>query len=260
MNRLYTPLEIAKDEIWKRWNDQSLKDEVEKFLGYDMPDFLKSDPRLILARTIASPNKEAVCFSRTAQKMNLKPLFVEYLSDKFVSGNIDKYCLSKLVFYDGKGRNGGDKVSKCSIVDICGVDGNPMYTIKTMWGGGLVDFHHQMFQEMMPAEYDYFDISPWLLSHGGKAKEYYKHYLGMFLCHHVLAEVFLSYNKAESKFMEEVFESSFDELEHLFGIKPLIVPVFHESRVKSILDDSMETWMYYHESMKQLIPDGFVRM
>lgn len=30
---IYTPLSVAKEEIWKRWNDQELKKKVEDFLG-----------------------------------------------------------------------------------------------------------------------------------------------------------------------------------------------------------------------------------
>ena len=38
---IYTPLSVAKKEIWRRWNDKELRKKVENFLGGDLPEVLK---------------------------------------------------------------------------------------------------------------------------------------------------------------------------------------------------------------------------
>ena len=38
---IYTPLSVAKKEIWRRWNDPVLRKKVEEFLGGDVPEVLK---------------------------------------------------------------------------------------------------------------------------------------------------------------------------------------------------------------------------
>ena len=38
---IYTPLSVAKKEIWRRWNDKELRKKVEDFLGGDIPEVLK---------------------------------------------------------------------------------------------------------------------------------------------------------------------------------------------------------------------------
>jgi hypothetical protein len=37
---LYTTVEEAREEIWKRWNDENLRKEVEQFLG-EIPEVFK---------------------------------------------------------------------------------------------------------------------------------------------------------------------------------------------------------------------------
>jgi len=43
IKEIYTPLSVAKKEIWKRWNDKALRKKVEDFLGGDLPPHQKSD-------------------------------------------------------------------------------------------------------------------------------------------------------------------------------------------------------------------------
>ena len=38
---IYTPLSVAKKEIWRRWNDKELRKKVEKFLGGDIPEVFR---------------------------------------------------------------------------------------------------------------------------------------------------------------------------------------------------------------------------
>lgn len=53
---IYTPLKEAKEGIWRRWNDKELRAKVEEFLGGDVPEFLRDEPKAYLARQLVTPN------------------------------------------------------------------------------------------------------------------------------------------------------------------------------------------------------------
>lgn len=52
LENFYTPLSKAKDEIWKRWNDEELKKKVEKFLGGDLPKYFKGNPKAVFCEIL----------------------------------------------------------------------------------------------------------------------------------------------------------------------------------------------------------------
>ncbi len=58
VEKIYTPLSVAKEEIWRRWNDKELRKKVEDFLGGDIPEVFKKEPRATIFRYIATPNLE----------------------------------------------------------------------------------------------------------------------------------------------------------------------------------------------------------
>ncbi len=62
VNKIYTPLSVAKEEIWRRWNDKALRKKVEDFLGVNLPEPFKNEPRAVMLRYIATPNFEASFF------------------------------------------------------------------------------------------------------------------------------------------------------------------------------------------------------
>ena len=96
---IYTPLEEAKEEIWKRWNNEILRKEVEEFLG-EVPEVFKKEPRACLGRQILSPNYEYLRFLDLVQGIDLKPLCLEYLEDMFITTNKDKTYLAKMAFIE----------------------------------------------------------------------------------------------------------------------------------------------------------------
>ena len=259
ISRLYTPIDIAKEEIWKRWNNEDLKKEVEKFLGNDIPEIFQGKPKAVLARSIASPNREAIHFLKMAQKVDLQPVIIEYLSDKFVAENSDKYYLGKLFFYNERGNHGGDRITTVKIInDIDGGDGHPMCDMTTKWGEGFSDFHHKMLNAMGLDELSFVDMSAWLSNHGRTAKDYYTQYLALFLCHGVLLEEFLTYNKKDRGFVEQIFVPAMVKLEIMFGVKSLVAPLFHSDNLTDLGEDG-EKWMQYPESLKQFIPEEFIQ-
>lgn len=253
VSRLYVTPEVAKEEIWKRWNNEELRREVSNFLGNDIPSVFERCPRIVLARHIVSPNWESIHFLKLAQEVDLQPLYLEYLNDRFTSGNFDKYHLAKLFFYDGKGKRGGDKVSAEKIADIEKYHGEPICNVNTKWGESLVTFHHRIFQETSLCD-DYesntLDVSSWYARHGGNAKAYYPNFLAFFLCYGVLAELFLLYTEEDRIFFENTVMPALDMLEKKFGILPLITPI------SSLEQGADLSWKYYPEFTKKMILEG----
>jgi hypothetical protein len=107
----YTTLEQAKEEIWKRWRDVDLRRKVQDFIG-NIPQPLQDALKGVLGRHIATPDFEFFHFLELSWKANLSPLITEYISDKFVTNNVDKLALAKMPFYKGRSENPGGEGGK----------------------------------------------------------------------------------------------------------------------------------------------------
>jgi hypothetical protein len=44
---MYSTLEEAKEEIWRRWNDASLREKAAEFLG-EVPEALRNGPCAVI--------------------------------------------------------------------------------------------------------------------------------------------------------------------------------------------------------------------
>ncbi len=220
---IYTPLSVAKEEIWRRWNDKELRKKVEDFLGGDIPEVFLSEPRAILARHVASPNNETSWFLDMAEASGLKYVFLEYLQDKFTFRNLSKYYLGKLVFRDGVGKHAGDKLFVEKIVDFNQAESKKICDVLTLSEMNLVDFHHELLRgNGVNLDGAVFDMSEWYSKHGGVAKRYYEYYFALLICYGILFENYLS-DKNEGSFVQEVITPAFKKVYGLFGVKPLVV-------------------------------------
>lgn len=245
---IYTPLSVAKEEIWRRWNDKELRKKVEDFLGGDIPDFAKDGPCAFLVRDIISPTKEFCHFLKLSEEINLKPRFVEYLDGKFVAKNLNKYYLGKMFFHDGVGKKGGDKIENIRVVDFNKLEGKKMKDMKTLWGQDFRQFHHEIIGKMMPGVdlSEVCDFSDWFNEHRRITEYYYLHYLALFLVYGVLFENFITKN-GEKEFTKNKIIPSFFKLQEIFGIKPLVVPI------ASIEDECALRWWYYPQDAKEIV-------
>lgn len=245
LENFYTPLEEAKKEIWRRWNDKELRKKVEDFLGGDIPKPIKTEPKAVLLRNIATPDNELFHFVELSKRMKLKPLVLEYVEDKFVAECSDKYHICKLFFHNGKGKNGGDKVSTLRIVDFNKYEGKNFNKMKTQWGEDFVNFHHRILlsSSLMNKE-SFFDTSDWVHKKGNSAKKYYKYLLAFFLCHGVLFETFLTNDPEEMEFNRNIVVPSFNAIYKNLGIKPLVVPLM------PLDDEDNLFWWCYPEKIK----------
>jgi len=245
---IYTPLSVAKEEIWRRWNDKELRKKVEDFLGGDLPEFSKKGPCATLVRDVVSPTKEFCYFMDLAKQIELEPACVEYLDGKFVAKNLNKYYLGKMFFHNGVGKKGGDRIDTLKVINFNKEEGKKIKKIKTLWGQNFCQFHCELAKKMFPNVdlNNVSDISEWFNKHRGMSEYYYLHYLALFLVHGVLFENFITKN-GEKEFTKNKIIPSFYKLQEIFGIKPLIVPI------ASIEDECELYWWYYPQSAKEMV-------
>jgi len=234
IDSIYTPLSVAKEEIWRRWNDEELRKKVNIFINGDVPDFLKDAPKAYLARQVLTPNFDFFQFLKLAVFSGLDFVCPEFIEDKFSAKNSSKYFLGKMFFHNGKGKRGGHKIGSIKIIDFNKSEGKKISELETLWGENLVEFHHKILNSLVPDINDkIFDISSWLQRNGGSPDKFYRKFLALFICNGILFENFLL-NKEEGHFTEEIILPIFKELEKEFGVKPLIVnalPIKNESGV-----------------------------
>jgi hypothetical protein len=242
---IYTPLEDAKEEIWRRWNDKKLRKKVEDFLDGNIPEPFQKEPRAVLARPITTPDIEHMYFLELCKQLNLNPCSFEYAEDKFYTINADKLALAKMSFYCGKNEQGKDKIDIKKIINFKKSEGQKIKEIETLWGENFIDFHHKILKASA-SRVELFDGSDWYRSMGKNASEYYPYFLAIFICNGVLFENFLS-DEVEGKFTYNVVLPAFRKIETLFGIKPLIFPAIP---VKAIDEQS---WWCYPKFVRNLV-------
>src|SRR4030067_2331587 len=165
---IYTTLEEAKEEIWKRWNDEFLRKEVEKFLG-EIPEVFKKEPKACLLRQMVSPNYEYYHFLNLIPEINLKPLCLEFLEDIFLTTNKDKAYWGKMAFIE-KGQSITRLIYR-KVIDLKDSEKKKLNCIETIWGEKFADFHHRLVEQYSQT-IELFDASLWYKSKGGKTKEY----------------------------------------------------------------------------------------
>jgi hypothetical protein len=230
IKELYTPLSVAKKEIWRRWKDKKLRKKVEKFLGRKVPKPFRKEPRAVLSRSIITPNVEFFHFLDQAKITTLIPLGLEGVEDKFCTKNYDKASLGKLAFFrkgDVRNRikNIECKKNIVNAVDMMASDGKRLCDVDTLWGESLVDFHHRMLT-FYDSDIEKFDDFKWFGYQGKKGDiyKYYKNFFAFFICHGVLFENFIT-KRSEKEFTNNIVIKSYKEVKDKFGVTPLIVPL-----------------------------------
>jgi hypothetical protein len=246
LENFYAPLEEAKVEIWRRWNDKELRKKVEEFLGGDVPESMKKKPRACLGRNIISPDIEFFHFLDLVKKIQLEPLGFEYLDDKFVAANSDKYHIGKFFFYSGKGKNSGNKIDVLKIIDFPKAEGKRFGNIKTIWGENFIDFHHRILDYALPGfTKEVFDASAWI-RRKKSFERFYSSYLTLHICFGVLFETYLL-DEDEIEFTEKIAVPTFNKIYKIFGMKPLVVRLIPSG------EESNLYWWCYPASIKKLL-------
>lgn len=222
IKEIYTPLSVAKEEIWRRWNDPVLRKKVEDFLGGDIPEVFKDGPKTALFRYIATPNLEFKIFFDLAKLIDIEPIFVEFSNDKFCTVNHDKLYMGKMVFSKRNG-NGNYITGKKIVIDLNKYDGKNIREIKTKWGEDFIDFHHRIFNKAYNGvkTFDAYEFK----SNGESSYEVYLKFFSLFVCNGIFFEIYYNNNKKEKEFDRNVIIPAFNKIKEIFGVKPLIVPL-----------------------------------
>jgi hypothetical protein len=119
--------------------------------------------------------------------------------------------------------------------------------MKTLWGEEFIHFHHNLVNNTVSAAKNkMFDFSKWFERNTKSSKYYYIKYLALFLFHGILFENFLT-NEEEIEFTEKKVLPSFNKIEQMFGLKPLIVPL------TPISDENNLYWWCYPEHTKKFM-------
>lgn len=239
----HSTLEDAETEIRCRRKNSALLQAVEQHLGNKIPAFFLDDPKALYWPHIASPNTWMHHVCAAAGTIGMSPVCFEYTGDRFHPGNQTKLHLGHLRFFHGRGQNGSAKTSRAPIVDVNAAQGRYFREIHTLWGEGLVSFHHRLTETVFP-DIEVRDMSEWIESWGG-VDAFYDAYMSLCICHCVLFESFRMDN--EQDFTERVFIPAFKRATERFGFKPLIFPL---EPVEGPID---LYWYSYPESVKPLV-------
>ena len=241
---LYTTLEEAKEETQKRSKDKYLTKKLYEYCKGNIPDILTSEPRSILWRHVISPDNEFEAYLKKAGELGIKPLGLEFHSDIYVSANKGKVGLGKMVFYEGKDKDGKAFTSSLHSIDLSGLNEKKRFKdIKCLWGENFVDFHHRILRKRYDVEL--YDCSSLLAEWGGGAKVFYKHLIASATIKNVMFENYEDVK--ESRFFLETVIPAIECVEKEFGLKPLIIPIAPPADAENIY------WWSYPESVKALI-------
>ncbi len=248
---IYTPIDEAKKEIQRRWNNPILRKKAEDFFEGNLPEVFKNEPRAILARGILTPNFETRYFLDLMDLIELKPVCGEFHDDKFCTMNKDKIHLGKLVFLRKSNKTNNDVIDKKTIIDLEKYENKPFKEIKTLYNKSLVDFHHHLYNKEYKEIMNFFDISIFKKK-GETAKEVYEKIFTLCIASGVLFENFIAKEREhEKKFTEEVVLPAFKSVCDKFNLKPLIIPLL------PLKNEEREIWDWYPGHLEKEV-DGFL--
>ncbi len=220
----YVSVEEALNEVNKRQQNKEITKYLNKLVPEGVPEIMMGKRVVVMFRHVATTNYEIARFYELASQFDgYLPIILEYTKDKFLSRNEWKHSLGKLCFNLGPNKNGEHITESHTIINFNDSDNKKISEIMTVWNEGLVDFHHRLFKNTYPSQIkNVYDLSDWLLTVEGGARNYYKRFLAFFLKDAVLFENFLL-EKNEKNFTKEVIIPSILEIVSESGVKPLIV-------------------------------------
>ncbi len=247
LDEIYTPIEEAKKEIQRRWEDKELEKSINDFLQGNIPKSFQDEPRAVYADHLATPNWFFFNFYEKSQLIGLKPIVLEHLEDIFITTNFTKASMAKMIFYHGKDHHDNMVTSYHKIIDLSGKnEKKKINELLTIWNENFVDFHHRAVNEFYE-DIEFYNSSDWFFKFGVKAVDYYKYLLVLFLRNGVLFENYMLANRKEERFVNDIVIPAFKFIQEKFGVKPLIVPLIPRD------EETNKYWWYYPESIKNLI-------
>lgn len=255
MSDFYTPLNEAVEELHRRRKSPGLQEKVRNELKLPTElEVLFERPHLVMFRQVLTPLTETLLFFELAKKYDLTPFVIEYYEDKFVSsGNQFKRGLGKLPIHQFTSPGGRDVFEYKTIVDFNQHVGHPIKSVLTVHGESLVTLHHQLFFAAA-------NIKPVVISRDGShwfkqfenSKEYYQHFLKLFIRDNILFETFIT-TPSEEIFFNEVVKPSYSCVVEQISMKPLISKSEEESSI--VYDEKLD--LYPSEVAELLHKKGY---
>jgi hypothetical protein len=229
---IHTPLGIAKDEVWRRWNDKALRKRVDEFFGNNFFEPLRNGPKGVFSQYIVTSAHDTHQFIKLCNEASIDPLILEYSDDKLVAKNISKYLLGRVFFCDREDIKSLDNIPRITVINFNTEEGERLNKVKTIWGERLVDFHHNILNIITPdISSSIHDFSSWFQKTRALTEYYYLYYLALFLCHGILFDN-IELNTEEGNFTRNKILPSLHKIKEIFGVKPLIsplIPLGHEA-------------------------------
>jgi hypothetical protein len=170
------------------------------------------------------------------------------IANLFCNLNFDKLNLVRMTFIKGRDHH-GNRMLKRKMITRGDINGKRFTAINTLWGEGLIDFHHRLLTSVSP------DLNPenefsWIQSKGSSPAAFYPIHLARFICHGVLFESYLGTGH-EADFVEDVVRPAFNSVHSLFGIKPLIVRLLPQE------SEEDPSWNWYEGTIENIVEDAF---
>lgn len=251
---VYTPLAQAVALLRERQSPRLWFRGEQQPQVPNLPDCLRQRSVALLFRHVATPNFEMRRFLRLCERHGLTPVVWELTGDTYTTRNYCKYALGRMGFYAGVGRHGGRRVECIKIIDLDGSNETPLPSVTTLWGEGLIDFHHRILAAELPSlgRSSRFECTSWLAEHAGaRSHAYYGTLMRLFVRHAILFETF-NLKDEELRFTRDVFLPAHQEVIERFGIKPLVVPSEDEAW------EGDDFWQYYPLSVRAHVSrEGF---
>lgn len=244
---VYTSLEDAVEQIKIRRENDTLRSIVDEIIGIEKPEPLREDFKVVLFRQLFSPNHEFLRFRSIVEASGLVPVFWEYHDDKFTSNNPIKKSWGKIPINKGVGKDGSVRLEYNNIIDFNTSTGKKIKEVKNNWGQSLIDFHHELLENVHPGSKNYlYDASTWFALNSSSAKDYYKSYMALFVRDAILFENFVLKDD-ELEFTKNVFLPAFIEIYQRTGVKPLIVALEPTEIENDIF------WLSYPQAVSEYI-------
>ena len=222
--KLYVPLDEARNEIEKRWNNIELKRKIEDELGENFWSEFKLKPRGFVFKNLISPENGLIFFIQCSKYVNITPLAFECSGDLFVSLNEEKKGMGRLHV-----QLKNNEKATIDIIDFHNWEKRKFNEILTKTGESLIDFHHKLV-DYSGYNIEIKDETSWVKKNG-KPSDWYYLYLLHFVAHGVLFEALLADNDEKyEKFFREVVSPSLDRIERNFGLKPLIIKLYPDQQ------------------------------
>ncbi|MEJ5999597.1 hypothetical protein [Paucibacter soli] len=241
IGRLFVPREHALETLRTRRRDSILLGKVTDRLDGDLPKWVGGEVAYF-SRHVASPNHETIAMVKDFSALGFEVVIGQDSGDKFTSVNHMKRALGSIHVLVDVAEVGGVRKEifrKYKIVDFDAVNGKRIEDVKTLWGQSLMQFHNELFSEIVTDRVRLVDDAKWISRRGrSDIKRHYADQFSLYAAHAVMVEGYFTHVREEAEFVEKLVLPTFESVAQEFGVLPLIANLYPYRR-------SDEYWFGY---------------